>query len=213
MRILKLIFYALLVRPFLILFLGMNVRHLERLELPDGAHVIAANHNSHLDSLVLMSLFPLSEIHKIKLVAAKDYWCKTRWLEWFSLNVIGVIPIERGGKGASEDPLAPVMAALADGYKVVIFPEGSRGEPEQRQTLKFGVAKILQQRPDVKITPVFMYGLGKALPRGEALFVPFVCEVNIGEELSWQGDRVALMEQLEGSFDQLKFELEPKEWL
>jgi len=211
MKVLRLIFYALLVRPFLIIFLGLSTRNMDRLIVPDTAHLIAANHNSHLDGLVLMSLFKLSDIHKVKLVAAKDYFCTTTFSTWFSLNIIGIIPIDR--KGGSGDPLTPVMKALEEGYTVVIFPEGSRGEPEMRQPLKYGIAKILEANPEVAITPVFMYGLGKSLPRGEGMFVPFICEINVGEKLSWTGDRVQLMSCLEDTFDTLEQEMEPKAWL
>lgn len=211
MNILRLIFYALLVRPFLIIFLGLSTRNLDRLNVHDGAHLVAANHNSHLDAMVLMSLFKLRDIHKVKLVAAKDYFCRNALSTWFSLNIIGIIPIDR--KGGSDDPLAPVMQALDEGYTVVIFPEGTRGEPEKRQPLKYGITKVLEAHPEVKITPVFMHGLGKSLPRGEGLLVPFVCEINVGEELSWTGDRSQLISSLETTFDALEQEMEPKEWL
>ena len=210
MKWLRFAFYALLVRPVLILLLGFNVRNFERLKILDTAQLIAANHNSHLDALVLMSLIPLSEIHKVKLVAAKDYFCRTPFLTWFSLNIIGVIPIDR--KGEADDPLAPVMRALDEGYSVVIFPEGSRGEAEKRQPLKYGIAKILEAKPEIPMTPIFMHGLGKSLPRGEALFVPFVCDINIGEPLLWTGDRTALVETVGAQFDALEVELGAKEW-
>lgn len=209
-EILRLGFYALVVRPFLIVFLGFNTRNLDRLTAPDGAHLVAANHNSHLDALVLMSLFKLRDIRKVKLVAAKDYFCRTPLLAWLSVNIIGIVPIDRKGRG--EDPFAPIMQALDEGCTVVVFPEGTRGAPEQRQPLKNGISKILQARPDITITPVFMHGLGKSLPNGEALFVPFVCDVNVGEALSWAGDRAQLMSALETSFDGLRNEIEPKEW-
>jgi 1-acyl-sn-glycerol-3-phosphate acyltransferase len=161
--------------------------------------------------MVLMSLFKLKDMNKVKLVAAKDYFCRNALSTWFSLNIIGIIPIDR--KGESGDPLAPVMKALEEGYTVVIFPEGSRGEPEKRQSLKYGITKVLEAKPDIKITPVFMHGLGKSLPRGEGLLVPFVCEINIGEALSWTGDRTQLITSLENTFDALEQEIEPKEWL
>ena len=205
------IFYALLVRPALLFLLGFNIRHLERLKAP-GPHLIAANHNSHLDALVLISLFKARDLHKVKLVAAKDYWCKTPFLTWFSINIIGIIPIDRKAQPGS-DPTAAVIHAIDDGFTVIIFPEGSRGDPEKRQPLKYGIGKILQARPEIAVTPVFMHGLGKSLPRGEKVFVPFICEINIGEDLLWQGDRSSFIAELETVFISLEQEISPKAWL
>jgi 1-acyl-sn-glycerol-3-phosphate acyltransferase len=208
--LLRQLFYVVVVRPVLLIVLGFNIRHLERLKA-QGPHFIAANHNSHLDALVLMSLFRFADIPRVRLVAARDYWCRTRLMTWFSLNIIGVVPIERKVERDS-DPLAPVFKALDEGYTLVIFPEGSRGEPEQRQPLKNGIAKVLESRPRVLLTPVFMHGLGKALPRGEALLVPFVCEINIGKALLWPGNRREFILSLEQAFEDLAAEIAPKPW-
>ena len=208
-HILRWIFYGVIVRPVLLIILGFNARHMERLK-PRGAHLIAANHNSHLDAMVLISLFKLSDLPKVRVVAAKDYFCRTPFMTWFSINVIGIIPIDRVGE--AENPIQPVMDALDQDFTVIIFPEGSRGDPEQQAPLKYGITKVLETKPDVQITPVYMFGLGKALPRGEALLVPFVCEINIGEPLKWEGDRTKLIEKLQDSFEALKSEMEIKAW-
>lgn len=205
-------FYGVIVRPILIILLGLNVRNLTRLKIGEP-RLIAANHNSHLDAMVLMSLFKLKDLPRVKVVAAKDYFCRTPFLTWLSINLIGIIPIDRKGEDKTKDPLTPVLDALNEGYTVVIFPEGTRGDPEQRQPLKYGISKLLERKPDIEITPVFMHGLGKSLPRGEALLVPFVCEINVGEALKWEGDRTKLIAALENSFDALSKEMEPKEWL
>lgn len=201
-------FYIALVKPVLILMLGLSVRNYARMPTK-GPHIVAANHNSHLDAMVLMSLFRLRDMPKVKLVAAKDYFCRGPISTWFSMNIIGVIPIDRKG---GENPTAPVIEAIDQGYIVVMFPEGSRGEPELRQPVKYGIAKVLENRPQVAITPVFMHGLGKSLPRGDAVFVPFVCEVNIGEDIYWQNDRTQLVTRLEDAFTTLEREIAPKAW-
>lgn len=207
--ILRYIFYGVIIRPILLIILGLNARHIERLK-PNGAHLIAANHNSHLDTMVLLSLFKLSDLPRVKVVAAKDYFCRNRFMTWFSINVIGIIPIDRSG--ATNNPIKPIIKALDDDYTVILFPEGSRGEPEQQTELKFGITSILKAKPEVEVTPVYMHGLGKALPRGEALLVPFVCEINVGEHLRWEGDRQALMTNLANAFASLKDEMEIKPW-
>lgn len=208
--ILRWVFYGIIIRPILLIVLGFNARHIERLQ-SRGAHLIAANHNSHLDAMVLMSLFKLSDLPKVKVVAAKDYFCRTPFMTWFSINVIGIIPIDRSGK-VKENPIQPVIDALDQGLTVIIFPEGSRGDPEQQTPLKYGITKVLEAKPKTHVTPVYMYGLGKSLPRGEGLLVPFVCEINIGRPLKWEGDRNKLIQKLQESFNTLKNEMEVKPW-
>ena len=90
-QVLCTLFFALIVRPILTIIFGLNVRHRERL-VADGPALLVANHNSHLDALTLMCLFPLKMLHIIHPVAAQDYFFRNRLLKWFALEIIGVIP-------------------------------------------------------------------------------------------------------------------------
>lgn len=199
---LRFLFYLIVVKPLVLVILGINARSREFLP-EQGPAIIVANHNSHLDALALMSLFSLKVIHDVHPVAASDYFLKNRWLKWFALEVIGIIPIERKAP-AGQDVLAPVFEALDRNAILILFPEGTRGEPENMGKLKNGIGHILSERPDIPVIPVFFYGLGKSLPKGEVLVVPFFIDAFIGEPLKWLGNRKAFMAELSEKMTQLQ---------
>jgi len=201
-RIFKVIFFALLVKPVILLGLGLNVRG--RANLPKrGPAVIAANHNSHLDTMVLMGMYPLSSIHMVRPVAAADYFFRNKYLKWFSLNIIGIIPLDRTGKTSREDLFADCHLALDKGQILLIFPEGSRGRPEELSRLRKGLFYLIKDRQDTEVTPVVMHGLGRALPKGEALFVPFNCDVIIGKALKPEGSSTEFMETIRNRYNKM----------
>lgn len=68
----------------------------------------------------------------------------------------------------------PVLQSLNDDGIIILFPEGSRGEAEQLSKYKSGIYYLMRERPDVPIVPLFIHGLGKALPKGSFVFVPFL---------------------------------------
>ncbi len=55
---------------------------------------------------------------------------------------------------------------------VLLFPEGTRGQPRKAPTVASRDCALGEASPDVDIVPIFLHGLGKALPRGEGLLVP-----------------------------------------
>lgn len=195
-------FFLLVVRPFLAVALGVNLRHAERLP-QTGPAILAANHNSHLDTLLLMSLFPLSQLHRVRPVAAADYFLKNRFIAWFALHIMHILPLSRRPK-PGEKPLAHIEAALAEGDILILFPEGSRGEPEKRSELKSGIAHLMEHAPAVPVLPVYLHGLGKALPKGDWLPIPFFVDGFVGEALTWQGCRADTMRALEARFSELE---------
>ncbi|MEK6746983.1 MAG: lysophospholipid acyltransferase family protein [Pseudomonadota bacterium] len=195
----------------MLILLGLNVRR-GKLLPTEGPAIIVANHNSHLDTLVLISLFPLRQLHKIHPIAAADYFLKNRLLAWFSTQIIGIIPISRGKASKSYDPLQPCCNALNNGDIIILFPEGSRGEPEHISQFKKGIAHIAERYPNIPVTPVFIHGLGKALPKGDFVLVPFFCDIFIGNAFYLQSDKQEFMNSLSNQFEALSNEKKFAPW-
>lgn len=203
-KILKIIFFVLIVRPIVLIVLGLNV--IQREKLPSkGPAIIAANHNSHLDTMVLMSLFPLRVLNDVRPVAAADYFLKNKLLAWFSLNVIGIIPMTRARTAGKAKLFEGCHAALEANQILIVFPEGSRGAPEVIQPLKRGIFHLASPFPGIPIVPVVMHGLGKAMPKGDPILVPFNCDVVVGDNIELSEEPDEFMKNLENTFnEQLK---------
>ena len=211
MSILRTAFFALFVRPVLTIALGTNVRGRERLPVK-GPAIIVANHNSHLDTLTIMAMCPLRQLPLLRPVAAMDYFMKTKAMAWFATNIIGIIPIARGGHQKGSNPLEPCIEALDRGEILILFPEGSRGEPEKLSQFKKGVAHLVKERPETPVHPLFIHGLGKALPKDSFLLVPFNCDVVAGEALFWNGGVDGFMESLQSRMTDLAATLHIAPW-
>ncbi len=210
-KFLQSIFFLLVVRPLLLVVIGLNIRNKENLPR-QGPAIIAANHNSHLDTLTLLSLWPLLRLSKVRPVAAADYFLSNPIMAWFSMNIIGIIPIDRHKTDETSDPLAECAAALSRGEILVIFPEGSRGEPEQMTRFKTGISRLAERRPEVPIVPIFMHGMGKSLPRGDFLLVPFFCDVVVGDPIYWQGDVYSTMDAYQTGMNVLVDQCQTPAW-
>jgi 1-acyl-sn-glycerol-3-phosphate acyltransferase len=210
-RILRWMFFVLIVRPIIMVILGLNVRYRER--LPErGPAVLAANHNSHLDAVVLMSLLPIRLLPRVRPVAAMDYFMRNGVLAWFSTHIIGIVPIARTRSSPHDDPLAGCLSALERGDILIFFPEGSRGEPEEMAEFRGGIAKLAARYPDVPITPIYLHGLGKALPKGEAMLVPFHLDVFVGESVRGRNHPSDVRDVLRRRLEALKDEGDFAPW-
>ena len=210
--LLKKLFFLILIKPLVFIIIGLHIRHLSR--LPDkGPAIIVANHNSHLDTLVLMSLFSLTNLPKVRPVAAAEYFLNKGLLTWIATTLIDIIPLERSRKKSVEKRLYAINQALDNNEIVIIFPEGSRGQPEQLAHFKKGVAHLAMKHPHIPIIPVFLHGLGKCLPKNEGIFVPFICDVIIGKALYGQPDTKEFTKILEQSVIEMGKNITVSPWL
>jgi len=174
-------FYAFqlgFVRPVLKWYWGAHYRR--RSSLPKGPCLVVANHNSHLDAPLLMTMFPIKRIVHIHPVAAADYFGKTAWRRTMVMVGMNAMGIERTA-AAGRDVLQPVIDALAAGETLIFFPEGSRGTPGVIGAFKPGIGKIVKSVPGVLVVPVFLSGAERSLPRGQSVPLPLGLDVMIGK--------------------------------
>lgn len=211
LQLFRRILLLLIVKPVAKLIIGVDIRG--RRNLPTkGPAIIAANHNSHIDTLLLICLFPSGSLRHVRPVAAADHFMKTSLSSWFSQKIVGILPIERSPK-KGRDILAGCREALERGEILLLFPEGTRGEAEKMGNFKAGIARLAEQFPDTPIVPVYLQGAGRVLPRGARIPVPFTCSAIIGTPFNWSGNRAAFMDRLRSTIEELSSAAPPLRWL
>jgi len=212
MNLARLAFLTLLARPLAMFLTGADVVGREHLPKA-GPAIIAANHTSHVDTLLLLTIFPARQMGRLRPVAAADYFLRGPLIGWFSRTLVGIVPVVRTG-GVHEDVLAPARQALLDGDIVIIFPEGTRGPGnDELAPLKSGVARLAAAFPDAPVTPVWLEGAGRVLPKGAFLPAPMNCTVLVGEPIRWTGEKTVFLEALRASLESLRKSAPPQRWL
>lgn len=175
--------------------------------LKEKQFIIVANHNSHLDTMTIMASLPRSIIHKVKPVAAADHFGKTKLKSKLTNYFVNSLLIhrKRDKDDPANDPINKMVTALDEGYSLILFPEGTRGEPEVRQPLKPGVALVLSQRPHVRYVSAYMKGMGKAMPKDDSLIVPHMSSITFGpaRAVNEDDDVKSILARIEADFDEL----------
>jgi len=139
-----------------------KVEGLDVLDRIEGPVIFAANHASHLDTpLVLLSL-PDEWRRRTAVAAAADYFFDTWWRAVGSSLIFNTFPIDRRGGSMATTP----GEVLADGWSLVIFPEGTRSKDGWVGTFRMGAA-FLAHEYGVPVVPVAHRGTFAAMPRGQ----------------------------------------------
>jgi 1-acyl-sn-glycerol-3-phosphate acyltransferase len=129
----------------------------------DGPVIVCANHTSHLDTALLLTTIPTEWQRRVAVGAAADYFFDVWWRAVGSALAFATFPIERHGIGLSETP----RRLLAEGWSLVMFPEGTRSPDGWARRFRPGAA-ALAVADGVPILPVAIAGSFTAMPRGRA---------------------------------------------
>lgn len=138
-----------------------RVEGLDVLERIDGPVIFVANHASHLDTPLILLSLPDAWRRRTAVAAAADYFFDTWWRAVGSSILFNTFPIDRRGGTMSATP----AEVLADGWSLVIFPEGTRSTDGWMASFRMGAA-YLAHTCDVPVVPIAHRGTFAAMPRG-----------------------------------------------
>lgn len=144
-------------------------------DIPQGAHIVMAKHQSAWETIALHKLFP------------PQVWIMKReifWIPFFgwALATMHTIAIDRS---ASRKALAQIIEQgkkkLAQGYWIIFFPEGTRVPPGSKGHYKLGAA-LLATQSGYPVIPV-AHNAGEFWKRGVFIKQPGIIDVVIGEPI------------------------------
>ncbi len=200
--------FVLALRPLLWLLLGLSIGGRNRLPVK-GPAIVAPNHNSHVDILILLAAFRRRALPLVSPVGAADYFKANRVLAFVAYRILGVLPLDRTDRRG--DPLALARDALAAGRILIVFPEGTRGRPEELGPLKSGITRLARDA-SAPIIPVYLQGAGRILPKGTRIPVPFTSTLLVGRPIAPSDDRAATMTSLASAYRTLAASAPPLHW-
>jgi 1-acyl-sn-glycerol-3-phosphate acyltransferase len=143
--------------------------------LPPGPVVVAANHYSHLDPVVV----GIAVRRPVRFLAVDELFGRSRFFDGLT-TWLGAIPMTR-----TKIPLGPMRTALAElasGGSVGLFPEGVRVWHWGEQRPKRGAA-WLARRAGVPLVPVAIQGSDVAMGRGTGRILRSPMRAEVGAAL------------------------------
>lgn len=147
----------------------------------DGPFIVAPNHLSFLDSVIVQALMP----RPVAFFAKAEYFTtkgiKGRVMKSF-FEAVGSIPVERGEQAASVQALKTLLDILEDGRGIGIYPEGTRSRDGILYRGRTGVG-WLALTTGAPVVPVGLIGTEKLQPAGRNAVKPQHFIMKVGEPI------------------------------
>jgi 1-acyl-sn-glycerol-3-phosphate acyltransferase len=158
---------AAVLTPLLYLYVKRRVAGREVLadEMTEPV-IFVANHSSHLDTPTILRALPRNWRKRTAVAAAADYFYKSRWRAWSAALVFNTVPMGRTGGGLGSGASDHVHELIADGWNLLMFPEGTRSRDGEIGQIKSGAA-VLAAQHGLNIVPIWVGGTHAAMPPGQ----------------------------------------------
>jgi long-chain acyl-CoA synthetase len=198
------------------LFAWIRVEGRERLRAIDRPVIFAANHQSHMDTPVILMALPPRLRYRLATAMAKEFfkphffpdqYGRRAWLTnslnyYLAALFFNAFPLPQREAGARQT-LRYIGEVLESGFSVLIFPEGARTDAGEIRTFKPGIGMIASKL-DVPVVPVRIEGLDKVLHHSWRMAKPGPARVAFGEPLHLRGnDYERLAKQVEDAVRRL----------
>ena len=169
----------------------------------EGPVIFASNHQSHVDTHVIMDTLP-NHLRKTTAVAAAfDHFAdregtspKKRFIQFLVAALWHAFGIER-----IKSPLRSIRTMqdlLLRGWSIVIYPEGTRSRSGEIAPFKGGLA-IIAKKSGRPIIPICIQGGRNVLPEATYIPLPGVIQISYGKPLHFGEDESSteFMERVE----------------
>jgi 1-acyl-sn-glycerol-3-phosphate acyltransferase len=145
--------------------------------------ILAANHVSHLDALVLADPLPWRLRDRVFPVAVGDHFFETPPQAFFAATFLNALPIWRFKCGPHA--LQQLRQRLVDESCVyILFPEGTRSQDGRLGRFKSGLG-MLVAGTTVPVVPCYLEGTYSALPPHQLLPRPCRITLTVGAALTF----------------------------
>ena len=156
-----------IVNLYLKIYHRIEVVNPQKIPLSGGA-VIASNHTSHLDGIIINAITAFHTRRKINFLAAEDVY-NQNFLFRFLCDLGNCIPVKRST--SDRVALLKVIKLLKRDNLVGLFPEGQRSRNGELGDGKLGVA-IMAIKSGVPVIPLAIKGTFEAFPRKTKFIKP-----------------------------------------
>jgi long-chain acyl-CoA synthetase len=194
---------ACLLLPLTRLFARIRVEGREHLRALDGPVVFASNHQSHMDTPVILAALPGSVRRRVAVAMAKEFFdahfhpdghsrCERLTagaVYYLAALFFNAFPLPQREAGARRT-LRYIGELLSEGWSVLIFPEGRRTDAGEIREFRPGVAMI-GSRLGMPVVPVRLEGVDRVLHKSWRMAHRGRVRVAFGAPIRLEGDDYA----------------------
>jgi 1-acyl-sn-glycerol-3-phosphate acyltransferase len=179
-RVVRLLLNEGVTRPLVHALAAPDVTGLDRIAHLHGSAIFAANHASHVDTPLLISVIPEPWRHRLVIAGAADYFFDTRIKASVFALTLNAVPIER--QRIDRTSVNRLATLLEEGWSLLMYPEGGRSPDGWGQAHTAG-AGWLAARTGRPVVPIHVEGTRRVLPRHGTRLRPGRTQVSFGRPL------------------------------